>query len=231
MAIVFTAAGTGASGSGVSISPGLPAGFSANDIHVLCLTITAGTVGGLAPDWNEVINSGDLKVWWRRAVGGDVAPTVTGGSGDNAGRIYGFSGCATSSTPFSRIGAVQATTGVTINAPSISVPVINQMILFVHSYQDGASVASSVSGWSGTDPTFTDRGQVNFAGTDNIGVGLASGIDTDLDIGARTATIDSSSPNLGVLLALREPDTVAAEGGVPVGEATAKLFVTRHRRY
>lgn len=215
VAITFNAAGTGASATGANITPGLPAGFVADDIHVLVIANAAGTLGGLT-GWTQRISFANLhQVWWRRAVGGDTAPTITGATGDIVGRIFGFRGCSTSGDPFDASDTATTASSTTVNAPAITTLNANSMILFAVTYRDFASTTSLISGWSGTNPTFADGGQTNASLTDNVGVNIAYGIKTDVSTtGARTATLDSAPDNnWGSLLALREQEATAVSSG------------------
>src|SRR5712691_1032612 len=80
--ITFVAAGTNAVAIATSVSPGLPAGFAANDIHVLVVTTENNDVITVPAGWTkkiELANGSTMKltVAWRRAVAGDTAPTIS----------------------------------------------------------------------------------------------------------------------------------------------------------
>lgn len=105
MAVAFRAAGTAASGLGAQ-SPGLPAGWQADDIHILAAVRDQPTSFSVPSGWTSIfggaVTSGSwlyAVVCWRRAVGGDTAPSIGTGLDGFIARIFGFSGCLTSATP------------------------------------------------------------------------------------------------------------------------------------
>jgi hypothetical protein len=95
-AITFVAAGTAASGSNTSVTPGLPAGILAGDLLVAVASIRNSGTGTVntPTGWTMVKDSGNLRMMVRRYVAGDVAPTITFAGGvanaDTFGRIAAF---------------------------------------------------------------------------------------------------------------------------------------------
>lgn len=96
-----------ASAGGYSITPALPTGWQANDIHLLMVASSASaTFSGLGA-WNSLGSSDQTTLYvqwyWRRAQGGDTAPTIGISAGGNSaiwGQIVGYSGCVTSGDPY-----------------------------------------------------------------------------------------------------------------------------------
>jgi hypothetical protein len=105
--ISFQAAGANAVANGDSITPGLPAGWAANDIW-LCLIASSDTVNSTMPAGWTAIDAGTdngkncrTTLYYRRAVAGDVAPVVTHIAGGHiTASIAGYHGCITSGSPF-----------------------------------------------------------------------------------------------------------------------------------
>jgi hypothetical protein len=106
MAWFKRADGTLASGNNAtSLAPALPAGWAAGDLHVLIFKNFGGTSArtpAVPSGWTAVSGTGvwqngtdSLMICWRKAVGGDTAPTVTlSGTGvandTQLARIHGF---------------------------------------------------------------------------------------------------------------------------------------------
>ena len=115
-----------------TLAPGLPSGWAANDIHILIAGRKDTTAMTALSGWTQYAgltgnNSTTLRteVWWRRAVAGDTAPTVTYGSGTvlRWAQIIGFRGCNPAADPVnlsSRLAnassATVSTTGITPTA-------------------------------------------------------------------------------------------------------------------
>lgn len=116
MSVAFTATGTGSTSSG-NLTPGLPAGTAVDDILVLVVntnaagTITAPAGYAAVPSSPQatsttIANGVNLGVFWKRAVSGEAAPTISDPStldGGNAA-IMGFSGCVTTGSPWNVTG-------------------------------------------------------------------------------------------------------------------------------
>lgn len=75
--ITFVASGTHATGNNVSVVPGLPAGMQPGDLmFAICATTTG--AGGPAPaGWAIEADYGPIRVYTKRFVTGDTAPTIT----------------------------------------------------------------------------------------------------------------------------------------------------------
>jgi len=105
--ISFQAAGANVVATNGNITPGLPAGWAANDIW-LCLIASRDTVNSTMPVGWTAIDAGTsngsncrTSLFWRRAVAGDIAPLVTHTSGGAiTASIVGYRGCIATGSPF-----------------------------------------------------------------------------------------------------------------------------------
>src|SRR3954466_13829799 len=126
MAITLVAAGTAAHAASGNVTPGLPAGFAADDIHICVVNAADNVVPTMPAGWTskQGINNGLIErqtIFWRRAVGGDTAPVVTHAAGDSVtAQIFGFRGCVTAGDPIEAINGGSTGTGKTATATTIT---------------------------------------------------------------------------------------------------------------
>lgn len=202
--MAYVASGTLAqdSGAGGNVTPGLPAGIQANDILVLVISAADNVVVTLPAAYTKKLETnsgatGRQTIAWARATGSDSAPLVTHGGAGNAigARIHAYRGCVTSGDPFSATSAnaVAQGTGVTLTATTIT-PANNEFTLFIASYFDNvtSNFPDTLSGWSGTNPTFTERtdDSTNGLNTAGWGMGIADGTSNGSATGSRTTTLN-----------------------------------------
>ena len=203
-AISFVAAGTQGSASSGNITPGLPSGWAADDIHV-CLIGSADNVNSTMPAgwtaWDAGTNNTSAlrtTVFWRRAVAGDTDPLITHTAGGTIkGVIAGYRGCITSGDPADVLGATTvnaSSTTMTFSSGGITTIADNDMV--VELAVAGGNITSST--YTGS-PTPTERfdtgGQViaEFSVTPPGGTG------------SRASTISAAKLNNGYLVALKPP--------------------------
>lgn len=205
MAITFTVAGTVASAASGNITPTLPAGFQADDIFVMVVYTSNNTAPTFPGDWTTKLGTNNgatqrVTVAWARATGGSGNPLVTHSAGFIIARIAGFRGVTTSGDPFDAAAAQANASSATITAPDITTTHTNDMVLFCGGWFAGTGGAS---GYSGTNPTFTEAIDNLISGEDQ-NICLAYGIKSDAAaVGSRTATI-TAGINVGALLSLFE---------------------------
>lgn len=224
MAIARTAVGTEAHAASGNISPGIPAGTAANDI-LLCLVLNGANdvlaFNGGDGSWTKKVevNNGTthrVTLAWRRAAGGDSAPTISGATQDIQARIVGYSGCITTGDPFDTgTGAPTNQTDAattTVTSPALTPTVANTMMIQCGGQSDTGAGLSTYSGYSGTNPTPSEAIDNGFQGsTVNPSIFLADGTKNDTaTTGNRTATATVSLISTGILAALLPP---AAGGG------------------
>lgn len=213
MAIARTAVGTEAHASSGNISPGIPAGTAANDILVCVVCNGAGgdvlSFNSGDGSWTKKIELANgtqhrLTVAWRRAAGGDAAPVISGATQDIQARIVGYSGCVAAGDPFEASNSQNNSASTTVTAPTITPLTNGAMILFAGCQSDTGAGAPTFSGYTGTNPTFTEAIDNVFSGsTINPAIFLADGLDSDSSAtGSRDATSTVSLISSAALLAL-----------------------------
>jgi hypothetical protein len=171
----FTAAGTASNTatSGTSLTPGLPAGFQADDIHILVAHHSSNTDFNDPAGWTRITaltgnNTTAQRVvaWWRRAQNGDSGPSVATASASTAvriARIYGVRGCVTTGDPWdSGSGAGPSRSAnaasATISSTSITTTVVNCLALFFGAYEDDPTTASLPTGYTAIGVSGTTTG-------------------------------------------------------------------------
>jgi hypothetical protein len=209
MAVAFRSVGTVASADSGNVTPGLPTGWQADDIFILVIEGRDNVTVSLPAGWTKFgeKNSGTdcrLTMGWRRAVAGDTAPLVTHSGGSSIiARIAAFSGCVASGTPIDTPAepfpsANGDSTTVTTN--NFTPAVANEMIVFAI----GQPSNTSFSGYSGTNPTFTEGFDSAKGTIPVVSIALAYGNSTSTSaLGARTATSGASNLSVGALFGLK----------------------------
>lgn len=157
----FVAAGTEAFSAinAATITPTLPTGWAANDIHVLLAARSDNTAMTALGGWTQIAAlSGNntaahrVEVWWRRAVGGDTDPVVTFGSSTivRGARIFGIRGCPTSGDPFHTSSRQDnAVTSDDIAMPEVTPSIASTYVLNLFVYNDDpGGVSAPPSPWS-----------------------------------------------------------------------------------
>jgi hypothetical protein len=134
--IAFRAAGAAASAASGNVTPGLPAGWQPNDIHILIVEQKDNVVSTVPAGWTllNAENSGTThraSLWWRRAVAGDTNPLVTHAAGNSIiAQIIGFSGVDTT-TAFDVANSFTVSgADLTTEAGGITTVTTNAMLVF-----------------------------------------------------------------------------------------------------
>lgn len=211
----FVAAGTYAftATNAATLTPGLPAGWAAGDIHLLIAARKDNTAMTALSGWTQHAllfgnNSTGLRteVWWRRAVAGDTAPTVTFGSSTilREAQILGIRNCPPTGSPFSQTSAPADAVSRRVNPSATSVlttgvtPTENSLAVVVFTQASGPTTATQISG---AFTVFT----VNRSGNNGIGLGYCTGVSTwNANTAlAPTTTTSQAGLNDGLLLAMR----------------------------
>jgi len=225
----FNAAGAIAASatSGASITPALPAGFAADDIHII-VAHHSGSVDFTTPSgWTKITalsgtntSAQIVAVFWRRAVGGDTAPAIAMASSVSTVRIarcYGFRSCITSGDPWdSGSGAgptkLNNAASATVSTTSITTTVANCLVLFFDLYEDDPSARSLPSGYTvtgtvGTSALGTDASENCFrkaltgTGTENPSTTVSGGT-------------FANSVNVGLMIALKPQPSASVRAQV-----------------
>lgn len=196
-----------------TFAPGLPAGFAANDIHILLAMRGDNTAMTTLSGWTQIAAlSGNntaaqrVEVWWRRAVGGDTAPTITFGTAAivRGGVIIGVRGCPTTGDPWdTNISFLANAASATVSFTNVSSTVNNTLVLALLAYEDDPTTLTNMGSF--TQPT----GAVNGS---TLGNDMMLGIETRTvaaagSVGASTLTVSggtfANSVNVGIILPLK----------------------------
>lgn len=220
----FRAAGTSSKSNGGNPTPALPSGTATGDLLVcVCATAFASNdLLSMPAGWTKFANGTRLSLWWKFAGAGESAPTVTNLSGGAAlAFLLGFYGTA-ASNPVDYPGSgfpnnsPDDTTAPRLLASNDFTPsVADEMIVFVASNSViGSTSPPTLSDWSGTNPTFTERVDDTYITFSTTVAGAATGPSTSTSaLGARTVT---SSINVtgahGALFGIKPPEPVQLAG-------------------
>lgn len=217
MAITRGTSGAHAAVNSGPASPGIPGTIANNDILLMfagtggapTLSATAGwTLKGTLANGT----AHETAVWWKRTTGSETAPTITGATQDLVAYIIPYTGVKTSGDPFNIFGTLGTTTGATVTAPSITTTADNSLIGLVGMWTTTGSGNTLFSGYSGTNPTFTEDEQQRISGnTVDISIAVAGGLQTPAgSTGTRTIASSQSDNTSAFLFALI--DAAAASG-------------------
>lgn len=197
---------TAASGNVTTLT--LPTNWAANDIWI-CFVVSLDNVTSTMPaTWTAIgtgTNNGTglrTTLYYRRAVAGDTAPTITHAGGSQiTAAIIGYRGCIISDSPFDvNKAAFVKTPKSTVNdfGAGVTTTTNNDMIVLL-SGTDGQQASSGFSG----SPTPTGR----LDGPNTAGYGRAVVADFTLATagatGARTVTLAGKELNNGYQLSLK----------------------------
>ena len=138
-----------------------PAGTVENDVMIMVITDRNG--GSAWPTgWTQIASlvfdtGGNVhlgRIAWKRTTATEgTSYTVTSTENDIVGAIASFSGVIISGSPIDVTGTFGSSSTVTVNANSITPTVANTMVIFTSHV---SSSPRTHSGWSGTNPTFTE---------------------------------------------------------------------------
>lgn len=166
--------------SGEALTPGLPTGWAADDIHILVVHTSSNVDIPTPTDWTPLLPGGStgtvtaenngtgqrVELFWRRAVGGDSAPSVAAiaSTAIRGAWIIGIRGCPTTGTPFSGFSRLNDAAGATdvITTVNLNVSDDDTLGLFIYAYEDDPTAASQPTNWS-TATIVTDSGGTDMA--------------------------------------------------------------------
>jgi hypothetical protein len=205
MAIAFVSAGTGAEAASGNVSPTMPATVNANDIAIIVWGSDDNVTASLPAGWT-IGDQGNSSFthggWgWRRCDGSEDGASVTithAAGGGIAARIYLYSGVVSSGNPWRvKSQSLNTTSDSSIEASSIT-PGAGDTVLLMGALGD----IGTLSGYSGTDPTFTERGEFSGTGSNFTHHGVSDGTSSGAATGGRTITSTGTGPSVGWLVAL-----------------------------
>jgi hypothetical protein len=147
--------------------------------------------------------------------------------------VFGYRGVVATGDPFEDAQLQANTATKTITTPDLTIATANDMILFVAgtALLNDTSNPMSTAGYSGTNPTFTERqdSAPTIPNANDCSLVVADGLRTVASApGARTATITTGAlatavNNIGALLALKD----AAGGTVATRPPRSRLVRPR----
>jgi hypothetical protein len=238
----FVANGTGAftATNGATFAPGLPSGWAENDIHILLAARSDNTAMSSLAGWTNIaaLTSNNttahrVEVWWRRAVAGDTAPTVTFGSGTvvRGGFIIGVRNALASGDPFDTgTGAPTLSANAasaTVTFTDITTTTNNCLVIAAGAYEDDPTTITTMTNY--TQPAGTVHGST--LGNDMMLFMEYRALATAGAAGAGTITVSggtfANSVNEGLVMALlpatnnSKARVTWAELEVPQGTAAA----------
>lgn len=225
------AVGTVASGTG-NITPGLPAGWTDDDILILAVE-TENQVASPPAGWASV-NGGTvivatgvvtrLTVLWRRAVAGDAAPTVTD-PGDHAiGRIIAVRGCVAIGNPWTvTASATELVADTSVSIPGATTTVPDCLVLAMFSTGTDVTSTAHVTGWANADLATVTEWMDDWTSSGlGGGLGMCSGEKAVAGVyGATTATVGTGNFKalMSIALASVGPDLPTINGVSPPAPA------------
>lgn len=204
----IVAVGAVASGTTSAISPGLPSGWAADDIHLLFIEAAnepLNTISGFTRIGSGAVVQAtglvtDLSAFWRRAVAGDTAPSITSTPQNHLiARIIGVRGCVTSGSPINIVNTgVDNTTGTTFSIPGTLATTAGNCLVFA-ALSVGTDVNSTTmtTGWTNAslaDPSITEDLDNWVTSGNGGGIAVAhGGKATAGNYGATTGTITTGN--------------------------------------
>ena len=226
----FVAAGTlGAVTSG-NVSPGMPSGWAADDIHILSVMTNQSNTFPVISGWTEfagtaVDSANQSSAWyWRRAVGGDTSPafTIAGGTALSSAnglfaRIYGFRGCKSTGDPFEDVTTVgDPTLDTTPDSALVTATVTDTTVVALAVMDDNNAITDHPpAGWTVAGDAVT-----NAAGGDGALAGIYKQRTTAGDEAAVAICTQAASDYVRTLTLVLISTTSTGAPEVPATEAT-----------
>ncbi len=215
--ISFTAAGAVGTAASGNVTPGLPAGWAANDIHICVIESKDNVASTMPAGWTQLnaANSGTTHratLYWRRAVAGDANPTVTHAAGDSiVARIIGFRGVNTSTAFDVANSFTVSAADLTTEAGGITTVTENAMLVFTAHMADNHT---SIGLPTPSPGTWT---QAMFSATPN---------GTDSSIAAHYSNLIAPPTGMGAVAATRAGAANAISHGAQLALRPAPVPLT-----
>ena len=201
MAVTFVSSpSTGTAGTG-DITPTMPTGVDANDILILPVETAATESVSTPSGWNlldQAYETGDastgtrLTVFWKRAVGGDTAPTITDPGDHAVGRIVAYRDCKRTGDPFDAVtGGVDSSAGTSVSITGVTTTAANCLVLNILAMPTDTNTSNRITDWTNANLTsITERIDAFTTSNNGGGIGLAEGYKASAgSTGATTATL------------------------------------------
>jgi hypothetical protein len=214
------AVGTAASGTG-AISPGVPAGTTAEDVLVLFVESDNQAVPATA-GYAEVLGSPisvstgtttRLTVRWHRAVGDESGTVSVADPGDHAiARIVGVRGVIATGDPWNATAAAtELVADTSASCPTLTTTVDNCLVLAAVATGTDVNSTAHVSGWANAAlASVTERCDDWTTSGTGGGFGVCSGTKATAGaVGVTTATLVTANFKALMTIALKEKLAVA----------------------
>lgn len=216
MAISFIAAGT--FGTGTSPSPGVPAGYAAND---LLIVFYAGDVATTAPSgWTALFQQGggrNLSIYYKRATSSESNPTFTTTT-DTSPRAVMLA--------YRGVGAFTPTANSTINSPGGQVTSISTNAFTPNQPASPAYVVSAFVAGDNNPNTWTTPGSTTLRASANTTTSIYGMLVVDESFSgtttpARTTTLSNSNLCSAIAIAFFPDRDLYWVGGTAAWDGTA----------
>lgn len=222
--------------NGATLTPTLPTGWAADDIHILIAHRSDNTAMTSLANWTQISAANNttgqrVEVWARRAVGGDGNPTITFGTSTvvRGARIIGIRGVDTGLTLSSiQLSRSNNAASATVTFATLTPTPANTLILALYAYEDDPTQATPLSLGNGLAISTSALGNDMALGWGAVGWPSASSA-----TGAQTSTVSggtfANSPNVGILIALPPASAsgpVESAAGVSAGVSVASGTLT-----
>jgi hypothetical protein len=183
-----------------SMTPGMPASSASGDYALLAVVCQNGETIA-ASGWtlifddinNASSNNTSAALFYRVVTGSGDAPTVTGCTSGSMAVIISYTGVDTGAAVAASSANVDDAVGLTLTADTLTPTAATNHVVWFGLIEAPFS-DPSVSGYSGTDPTFTERfDDSNTQGSSWTDIVIADGpANTTSAMGSRSATISTS---------------------------------------
>ena len=211
MAVAFRSIGTYASGTG-DVTPGLPAGYAANDVFLLHVE-GDGSASLSTPSGYTLINSDSgsdhtIALYGKVVSGSESAPTYTDTGNHTSAVITCYSGCATTA-PW-EASATNALAGVTVTFPAVTTLGPNRMIVMTVAWADTGLTAQLGGVTNGSIPTITEHIDDGHSSGNGGGLAIVSGIAAAAGTTGTSAAVLATGQRKGMItIALKPPAGVS----------------------
>lgn len=212
MAVAFRSIGTYVSGTG-DVTPGLPAGYAANDVFILHVegdgAAVLSTPSGYTFIASEVGGGQTLALYGKIASGSESAPTYTDTGNHTSAVITCYSGCATT-TPWEAYD-VNSLGGTSATFPSVTTLGVNRMIVLSLAWTTTGLTGELGAVTNGNLASITER--LDDGHSQGNGGGIAIVTATAAAAGATvtsSASVTTGGAKSMITLALRPPDAQLA---------------------
>lgn len=217
----FVAAGSVSSGTGATTSPGVPAGYAADDVFLMFVETNWDQAQAAPSGWALVdgfpVTTGTgsagqlpnrLTVFWKRATASESAPVLADPGDHNVAQILAFRGCRKYGVPYDTTATTTDTVYDTATtAPAVTTNTANTLIVGAAAH--GVDYTSITYSWANSGLTsVTGRTAVCVDAGGGGGFGVMTGVAANIGaVAASTATMQWASWTAAGTIALAPVET------------------------